>query len=59
MFGSADSALPLTITDDSDYNSLRCLGELDGILIYSMSTNKLFSSFQVSAPETDYLRNIY
>ncbi len=41
------------------YNSIKCLGELDNILIYSVTTDKFIKTNMVSAPEVDYLRNIY
>jgi hypothetical protein len=42
-----------------DYTLLRCLGELDGIMIYSMSTDKKYNEMVIAPPETQYLRNIF
>jgi hypothetical protein len=55
----ADSQFDISSITDSEYNLIRCLGELDGILIYSMTTNKSFPTLKVGAPESEYLRNIY
>lgn len=43
--------------NDEEYNSLKCLGDLDNILIYSLITNN--KHLEVSSPSTDYLRNIF
>jgi hypothetical protein len=43
-------------TKFSDYNILKCVGELDNILIYSITSSV---NENISPPETDYLRNIY
>jgi hypothetical protein len=42
-----------------NYKMMKCLGELDSILIYSLTTNKSLKSMELAAPDTDYLRNIY
>jgi hypothetical protein len=44
---------------NQDYTLLRCLGELDGIMIYSMSTEKKYNEMVLAPPETEYLRNIF
>jgi len=43
----------------NEYTTLRALGELDGIMIYSMTTDKSFDAMKVGAPDTELLRNIY
>lgn len=49
----------MNLNSSADYSLLKCMGELDGIYIYSMTSNKNFSSMEIAAPDTDCLRNIY
>lgn len=46
-------------TSSCNYKMMKCLGELDSILIYSLTTNSQVKSMELAAPDTDYLRNIY
>lgn len=43
--------------DNQEYDSLKCIGELDSIFIYSLINTQ--KSFLISPPTTDYLRNIF
>lgn len=40
----------------NDYGKILCLGDLDNILIYAISSK---SKLPLGSPETEYLRNIY
>jgi hypothetical protein len=40
----------------SNYNELKCVGELDNILIYSVTSD---TNINTSPPESEYLRNVY
>lgn len=44
------------ILTDNFYNSIKCVGELDDILIYSVTTS---IQCEIIPPDTDVLRNIY
>jgi hypothetical protein len=41
------------------YNTIKCLGELDNILIYSVTTDKFIKTNLISGPDVNYLRNVY
>lgn len=43
--------------NNSDYDYLKCVGDLDNILIYSLINKE--KEFSVSPPSIDYLRNIF
>lgn len=43
--------------NNNEYNSLKCVGDLDNIFIYSLINKE--KEFSVSSPSIDYLRNIF
>ncbi len=51
---AVDSSINL---EHEEYNSLKCIGELDNIFIYSLVNTQ--KNFPISSPSTDYLRNIF
>jgi hypothetical protein len=65
----AESSVKLDNSDE--YDLVKCLGDLDNILIYSLvntgmnsnnsgnNTNTSLKNFPISSPPTDYLRNIF
>ena len=42
--------------EQNDYGRILCLGDLDNIIIYSISSK---TKLPIGSPDTDYLRNIY
>lgn len=58
LFKELQTINSLVSLNNNEYDYLKCVGDLDNILIYSL-INKEKKEFSISSPPIDYLRNIF